>query len=323
MCFGCVDNTRREAVFDGATGIGVVDRMITDVLQRSRANSDGRPLRASELLVELDLQGIPPGLAFDHVALSVQRSLVWVRLFRPRGNLGSRVDPPAAPRYVGVALSGVGELVAGGGQALRLPVGFINGNMHDAGSRPAFAPSGVLDAIVLAASTPAVPDHELVDLVGPPTFPSGIEVEGDLDALHAGAPSSLTLKARVEPDGTGAHLVLTGIPPNANPDEVLQSLFDRASAARRPPATATLAARALPLAEIKDHSDSSQERYVLVPTSGVPLEELRTRLLGIWGVTTTITARLPASTSAIIRHHAAGDPDQVAEAAGRLRELVT
>jgi hypothetical protein len=310
-------------VFDGATGIGLVDRTIIDTLQRLGANSDGRPVRGAALLADLDTQGIPPSFAYEHISLSTQSDLCWIRLYRPRGNLGSRGFPPASPRYVEISLSEVGELLATDDPASRLPVGFINGNIHVEGTRPAFQPTRVLDAIVLAASSPRVSDAELVDIVGPPAFPAGCSVEGDFDALHAGEEVTLTLTARLVPDPTGTELLMTGMPPVVNPDDVIRSLAQRgAPPPTRPPGSRAFIETRIPLRDINDRSRPGEELYVLIPTSGTELEELRSQVLEVWGVSTAVRAHLPASTPVILRHHAQGEPNDVIRAAQRLRELI-
>jgi hypothetical protein len=311
-------------VFDGATGIGLLDHTIIDTLQRLGANSDGRPVRGAVLLADLDTQGIPPRFAYEHLSLSTQGALCWIRPYRPRGNLGSRVDPPASPRYVEMSLSDVGELLATERPASRLPVGFINGNIHAEGTRPAFDPMRVLDAIVLAASSPTVSDAELIDIVGPPAFPAGCTVEGDFDALHAGEAVTLTLTARLDPDPTGTELLMTGVPPVASPNDVIQSLTERAAPPPpRPPGTRAIRETRIPLRDIQDRSQRGEDLYALIPSSGTDLAELRSKVLEVWGVGTSVRAHLPASTPVILRHHAQGEPNDVIRAAQQLRELVT
>jgi len=310
-------------VFDGATGIGLLDRTIIAALQRLNAGADGRPVRASVLLADLDGQGIPPGLAYEHLSTSVQRDLCWIHPYRPRGNFGTRTDPPASPRYVEVSLSDVGELLVADDHVARLPLGFINGNVHAEGTRPAFDPSQVLDAIVLAASSPTVPDAQLIEVVGPPAFPMGCSVAGDFDALHAGEEVTLTLTARLEPDPTGTQLHMTGVPPGVEPYEVVQALMARiAPPPPRPPESRAFTETRIPLRDLRDMSQRDVELFVLTPESGTGLAELRERVLEVWGVTTSVRAKLPASTPAIVRHHAQGDPSEVIRAARALRELI-
>jgi hypothetical protein len=308
-------------MFDGATGVGQLDRTIIDTLHRLGANPDGRPIRAAGLLTDLDGQGIPPRYAYEHLCLSTQRSLCWVRPYRPTGNAGSRTDPPAGPRYVDMSLSEVGELLATETQVAALPVGFVNGNMHVDGLRPAFEPARVLDAVALAATKPQVSDTELVDAVGPPSFPVGCTVEGDVDGLHAGEEVTLTLAARLDPDPTGNALLMTGVPPVVNPLEVLASLADRATPHPRHPGAPALDQTLLPLGDVNDGSMHDEELYVLTPRRGTTIEELGSKVIQVWGVTTPVRAQLPAPTAAIIRHHAQGEPSDVARATRRLREL--
>jgi hypothetical protein len=307
-------------VFDGATGVGLLDRTIIDALQRLGASSHGRPVRAAALLYDLDGVGLPPRSTYRHLCLSTQRSLCWLRPYRPIGNAGSRVDPPAGPGYVQMSLSEVGDLLAEPDTAA-VPLGFVNGNMHVDGLRPAFDPVRVLDAVLLATSRPDVPDAELVELLGRPSFPAGCVVEGDVEALHRGDAVTLTLTARLEPDPAGTQLLMTGVPPVADPHEVLRSLADRATPPRRPPGASLLAETLLPLAAVDDRSGPDGELYVLTPRSDVTLDDLRSKVLTIWGVTTAVRAQLPASTATVVRHHATV-ARRSATTIERLRELV-
>ncbi len=310
-------------MFDGATGIGLLDRTIIDTLLRLEASSAGQPVRGAALLADLDAQGVPPRLAYEHLSLSTQVSLCWIRPYRPRGNLGSRVDPPASPRYVEMSLSEVGRMLATEGPAPSLPVGFINGNIHVDGTRPAFEPTRVLDAVMLAASSPSVSDAELVDIVGPPAFPAGCAVGGDVGALHAGEAATLTLTARLDPDPSGTELLMTGLPPVVNPNEVIQSLTERAAPPpARPPGTRAFIATRIPLGDIRDLSRPGEEVYALTPSRGTELAALRSKVLDVWGVSTAVRVHLPASTPIIVRHHARGEPGAVARAVAQLRDLV-
>ncbi len=303
---------------EGSTGIGLLDRLIIDVLQRLRANADGRPVRGDALLRELDDLGLPPQFAYEHIAVSTRAALRWIRPYRPKGNLGSRSDPPANPRYVEISLTELGEFFATS-QPTCVPMAFINGNVEVEGPRPAFEPMRVLDAVAETTTNPTITDADLVELVGPPSFPSGCTVEGDLEALHAGEPTSLVLAARLQPDATGTNLLMSGIPPLADPDDVLTSLASRAGPA---PSWRPEEVR-LPLADIHDRSTRERDEYALKPRAGTSLEVLRSELLQVWGVSTRLDARLPAATATIIRRHAEGDPDLVLATIAKVRSILS
>jgi hypothetical protein len=311
--------------FEGATGIGLLDRAIMGELHRANAGMDGPTIRGHLLLASLDVLGIPPEPAYAYVATSVDPELTWVQLYRKVGNLGSRLDPPAWPDFVHVGLSEIGDLLVRRGGTPVLPVAFANGNVHLDGSRPAFDPVRVIDAVIAAASDPSVPDRELVDLVGDPDFPCGCHVECDTEALHAGEATPLTMAAHLDPDPTGTRLVMTGVPPTVDPGPLVTDLCGRALPPPSHPGHEHT--EALPLRDLWDRSTHEADdhyvlRYELTPRTGTTLDELADLLRRERGITDGVVARLPAPTATIIRHHARGDADDVVAFARRLRELL-
>lgn len=311
--------------FEGATGIGLLDRAIMGALHRANAGMDGHTFKGHLLLASLDDLGVPPEPAYAYVATSVDPELTWVRLYRKIGNLGTRLDPPAWPDFVQVGLSEIGDLLVRRSGTPVLPVGFANGSVHLDGGRPGFDPVRVIDAVIAAASDRAVPDHELIELVGNPVFPCGCHVECDTEALHAGEATPLTMAAHLDPDPTGTMLVMTGVPPTVDPGQVVTDLCARALPPPSHPGHAH--AEPLPLRDLRDRSThESDDRYVLryelTPRMGTTLDELAEALRRERGITDGVVARLPAPTATIIRHHAQGDADDVVAFASRLRALL-
>jgi hypothetical protein len=312
--------------FEGATGIGLLDRAIMGALHRANAGTGGRTIKGHLLLSSLDDLGVPPEPAYAYVATSVDPELTWVSLYRKVGNLGTRADPPAWPEFVELGLSEIGDLLLRREGTPVLPVAFANGNVHLDGGRPAFDPVRVIDAVIAAATDATVPDSELVELVGGPVFPCGCDVACDTEALHAGEATPLTMAARLEPDPAGTMLRMSGVPPTVDPQQLLTELCARAL----PPPSHPGHPRAepLPLGDLWDRSThEADDRFVfrcdLKPRSGTTLDELADVLRRERGITDGVVARLPAPTATIIRHHARGGPDDVVSQAGRLRSLLT
>ncbi len=67
-------------------------------------------------------------------------------------------------------------------------------------------------------------------MVGPPYFLNGCTVTGDFAALAAGRRTVIRLQARVTISEDRSSVMIENFPPNANPDETVQSIADRARA---------------------------------------------------------------------------------------------
>jgi DNA gyrase/topoisomerase IV subunit A len=289
------------------SGLGMVECTILEALDvlRARPGQRHRP-NARVLSVVEDRIGLGPGYAYE-VLLDLGRPWTMpVNLISKYGNFGGRGHDPAANfRYTESRLSAAGQvaLAAERGELAPVPLGLINGSTYRAGTRPPFRPAGIIEALRLAIRRPRATSAELTALVGPPEYGNGCTVTGDFAALAAGRPTVLRLQARLTV-GDDGHVVIENLPPNANPDETVRSIADRARARDWAPRYPGLNRHALlPLQNVRDESSTARDidRIVCVPESGASPEEVCDLLMDIYGVYTTVDVALPRPLAAMLR----------------------
>ena len=90
-------------------------------------------------------------------------------------------------RHCECRLSEVGSLAVAAERGAIAPVrvGMINGDSHLLGHQPPFPGDRIIAGLRFLLDHKAS-DEEVVEVVGPPLFPSGSTVSGDLDELIAG-----------------------------------------------------------------------------------------------------------------------------------------
>jgi hypothetical protein len=101
--------------------------------------------------------------------------------------------------------------------------------------------------------------------------------------------------------------MIENFPPNANPDETVQSIADRARAHDWAPRHSALHEYVrLPLRDLRDLSSTAQDTdlVVCVPEPGTAPEQLRDQLLDVYGVYTTVPVALPGPLAAVLRRWA-------------------
>ncbi|MBO0770409.1 MAG: hypothetical protein J2P35_03015 [Actinobacteria bacterium] len=293
------------------SGVGLVECEILETLDSLGARP-GRGYRKSATLLDAvqDRIGLAPGYAYEMLLDLARPWMMPVSLVRVQGNYGSRGnDPPASPRYTEARLTRAGQaaLAAERGDLAPVPVGLINGNTYRDGTRPPFRPEAIIEAVRQVIRRPRTPGKDLTRIVGPPCFLNGCTVTGDLDALNAGRPTALKLQARVTISSDRRSVLIGNFPPNANPDQTVQALAAQAGMRDWAETYPDLHRHArLPVKDIRDEStDARGDLIVCVPEPGVTPEQLRDRLLGIYGIYTTIpVAALPRPLPVMIRNWA-------------------
>jgi DNA gyrase/topoisomerase IV subunit A len=318
------------------SGLGVVEVVILEALDAAGARPDDRHVRSARVLAAVDERiGLGPGYAYP---VLTDLALPWkvpVPLVDPCGNFGSRDgDPPAIWRYTEARLSPAGQaaLAAERGQTAPVPVGLINGNTCQWGTRPPFRPAAVIDAIRQVIARPEITSRQIAAIVGPPDFMTGCTVTGDLAGLAAGRPVDLRLdarvtvtdearlSARVPEGGAGSFLspernrtlvVVDNLPPIVSVSEAARAIANRARKRRWAPGHPGLDNwTRLPVMDVLDLSARGDYLVACVPKPGAAPEELRRQLLEIEGVTTTIPAALPQPLGTMIRDWARAFQDE-------------
>lgn len=312
----------------GRSGLSDLDVAVLDTLFELGARSDRPHVKSARALLELQRRtGIAPRYGYEVMCDLAAPWLVNLQVLDPHGNFGSREFGPANSRYTEVRLSGIGMLAVDaerGGP--RAPIGLINGDIHLDGVRPPFEPLRVIDALTQAADRPDVTDDELIELLGPPTFPTGCEVDGDLDRLAAGDPCRLTLRARMAHER--AHdrdvIVVQALPPMASCGEIAATIKTRVERQHWHRDHPGLAAEVvLPIADVNDQSTMRRTRLVVSLEPEADPRGVEAQLYDIWGIAVTIQAHLPAPVPRLLREWIEDCDDEPLAGLHRLRSLVT
>jgi hypothetical protein len=295
------------------TGLGAVEVAILSALDSLGARPGRGYVTTTRVLTAVDdAIGLAPGYAYRVVLDLAQAWTVPVTLVSGQGNFGSRQgDPPANFRYTEARLSAAGAvaLAAERGASAPVPVGFINGNTYRGGTRPPLRPAGVIAAIREAVRHPDVTDDDLIGIVGPPVFATGHIGVGDLAALADGREAEVRLEADVTVGANGRQVFISDIPAGISIGDAAHNIVQRAKPANLPPNYPGLArAKWLPLADLRDMTTGRHPGgglLVCTPAKGTPPEELRARLLDIYGVYTTVRVKFPRPLATMIRNWAA------------------
>jgi DNA gyrase/topoisomerase IV subunit A len=290
------------------TGLNLVEQYLLEVIDELGAGPKTAHRKSAGILQEAYARhGVPPVYGYDTLCALASRAKVHLVLIDGHGNLGSEEDAPANSRYTEARLSPAGALAVAceHGALPRLPIGLVNGDLHFGGTAPAFDPARVVTAVLRAGDDATASDEELIDLVGPPSFPRGCSVAGDFAALAAGAPAELQLAAHVtvEEDEPRAVIVVTDPPPGVSTTNMRGAIANRVStAAQLDQRSAKIARRVgIPLRDVRDESRGDTVRIVCVPRRTADLDECVEKVRQTWPVTNTIKALLPRPLAPTIR----------------------
>ncbi|MEM8706477.1 MAG: DNA gyrase subunit A [Actinomycetota bacterium] len=209
-----------------ATGLSLLDLVILSACE----DEDALPLapfrKTARILQRVHTNtSIGPAVAHEPLLDLCRPWVVHLPLIEGQGNIGSPDDPPANPRYTESRLTplGVAALNVERDQLGPLPIALINGTMLSGGPHPPHDPGRVVAAIRAAIDDAS--DAELVELVGPPAFPTGCVVDVDQEALAAGA--TVELRQRAQFVHLGDQLMVTGLPLRTGPDVIADRLHGR------------------------------------------------------------------------------------------------
>lgn len=288
------------------TGLGPVEEALLLTLDELGAGPQQSGVRSSVLLAEIERRfAVAPRYGYQVACDLAHRSTVWLRLLDGRGNLGGLDHRPAEPHYTELRLTPVGALAAAAERddGLALPIGIVNGSVYAGGQRPPFAPKALLRALIALLDDRAIEDEALVGICGPPAFPTGCDVSGDVEALLAGRPAVLRLTASVVPGVERGKEVLhiTNLPPGVERESVLRSLQSRVESGfwdDLPPELA--ASMRLPIVGVHDASTDTVLMTCRV-APGADLDDVGARLRELWVVYVDVTAALPAPLPVLLR----------------------
>ena len=208
------------------TGLGPLEVALLGATAARQAGRDA-PVRTTDVLLECEsADGYGPSYA-----LPVLRDLgTWWRthlnLFDVHGNWGTvEGDPPADAEYTEVRLSAVGWLAFGAERRELgpVPVGLVNGTHYRGGLVTPLSPRRTISLLQWLIEDEEVPEEDFDGLIA---FPAGGTIEGDLTSLYGGHRTRMLLGSRIVREHS-TRLVITGIPPGTDVQDVLGSLNAR------------------------------------------------------------------------------------------------
>lgn len=276
-----------------ATGLSRIEECVLDAIWRVGATSSSTHIKNRRFLdVMYAENGIPPRAGFTALCDLARPYVSHLRLVDFHGNYGSRDFGPAAPRYTEARLTSLGDAASAAerGVGPALPIGLVNGDTHVDGTRPPLDPARVVRALCAAAD--GATDAEVITALGPPAFPTGSMVEGDLDELYAGRRTNLRLSGRIEvvhqtdPSRGGELLRITNLPPEVGTSHVAQHLADHVeteSGLERPHMVWGRRDR-LPIRDVNDQSAGGTELLEVTLEPDVDVGAVVSAVLGIWDV---------------------------------------
>jgi DNA gyrase subunit A len=296
------------------TGLDAMTRDVLDLMHDLGLAPDATFRKSSRIVADLySKHGVPPRYGYDVICALAAPWLMQLEFVDFHGNMGSPDpnDEPAAARYTEARLSRVGAMAVAAerGEFPPLPIGLINGDLAFGGTAPPFDGDRIARALTAAGSETAS-DAELVEMIGPPAFPTGCDVDGDVAALAAGEATTLRLSATVvlETDDRESRLVVSRFPFGSSADVAGQTLAARVDRARRRglrsehPELHDLLE--IPLRDVRNESIDLPGRLVCVLLRGADPELCRERILETWPVTVDLAVQLPAPLPALIRQFA-------------------
>ena len=288
------------------TGLGPLEEAILLTLDDLTHRPD-RPYRKSAFLLrqmERNL-GFGPRYVYEPLCDLARPWVVLLPLIDGHGNFGSPDYPAAEPLYTECRLSPAGKLAVAAerGHIPPLPIGLINGTHYRGGTQPSFNPTGVIAGLIRLSEDPTVSDDVLLDVVGPPTFPTGCRVDGEIERLMNGQSANLRLSAilTTAEDPHGPALDISNFPPDVKPRQVIERIGSRIINALGGRADDLMATTRLALRHVEDLSMAGAMKIRCHVATGADLDVVRQRLWDIWGLTTVVNAELPAPLPVLLR----------------------
>jgi DNA gyrase/topoisomerase IV subunit A len=307
------------------SGLGAVDVAVLQALRQVGAKANRARVKTTRAVDAVDsATGLGPDLSYE-LLLSLGRTWILpIPLVDFQGNIGSPSEEPSAPRYNEVRLAEAGQLVAKveRTQAGAVPVGLINGDTHRGGSRPPFRPTAIVAALRRLQSNDGVSDEELLEIVGPPFFPGGCEIDGDLAALLAGEPGRFQLRAHVAIRAGSRTVEIRGLAPGVGGHQIMEAIKTVVDTPARSAGNPRLAARTfLPLKSLSDASSGRETIIECEPRDDADTDQVVAALRRLWPIETSRALQLPAALPRMLRAWPAS-PTSDAETLARLADLL-
>jgi hypothetical protein len=297
------------------SGLGLVDLSILRAIEGLGADVRRPHTKGAAVVYHLDpTLGLAPKNAFEALCDMARPWVLGIPLIDFHGYLGTRDLPPASMRLCEVRLTHAGHsaLAAEREDHGPVPLGMVNGNMHQGGGSPPFSAYGMLAALRLAVESPSAFNWELTDLVGEPLFPTGCRVHGDFGALNAGEHVELFESAVITTDAETGNVIIEHLPPRSSPQAVADILLGRWQPRDVEEPALSDSEGSIPrlIATVENRSTDLGDYLVCVPRSGVDVDEIRNKLTQIRGLRQRERFQLPASLATMIRGWASRFPGE-------------
>ena len=300
------------------SGLGVVEVAILEALSRLGAGAGRRYIKTETVLAELSRAiGLGPGYSYPILCDMARPWVVNLCCVDFHGNFGGPGpgDDAATPQYTETRLSPIGvlALTAERGEGGAVPIGLVNGDLYCwvafspsrfRGVRLPFDPDRMIDGLLRVVEEPSIGDDELIELVGPPSFPTRCLVGGDIASVMVGEQGDLELTPRLrEAPPPERGWLIDRFPPFKSSVEVAQDLASRARfderywSAERP---ALHRATRLPVAQVEDLSSRDEALLKVTAEPDADLTELGEQLRGLASWTFS-ELRMPAPLASLLR----------------------
>lgn len=308
------------------SGLGLVDLGALSAIAESGAVPGLSYQKSDKLVDAVDAAtGLGPGPSYDWILDLARPWVAPLSLVDFRGNF---YYPAAPTRYTEARLSALGALAlaAESGEIGPVPIGLINGNTHRRGSRPPFDPRRVITALLHLAANTDTSDDALVGLVGSPRFPTGCEIDGDLDDLFSGRFCPVTLRARARQTASNpVEVTVDCFPPGVGPHDAIEAL----TAASNEPTWARAYPRLaeevrFPLQGVEDTSSHNHEQITCRGTAEATVEDLVRVFRMLWPLGTNMLLQLPAPLPTLLRQWvAAADGEDITASLRQLEKTLS
>ena len=169
----------------------------------------------------------------------------------------------------------------------------INGDVHAGGRRTPLDPRRTIAAVHAAATAT---DEQLVELLGPPAFATGCDVDVDILTWASGAATEVTATARIALENS--RLVVSHLPPGSTTGEVGEAIHE---GLHRLPGGR----------QIRDVADQWSKGHVHLVVELMPdadVDAVHRFLVDLQGVRRTWMAQMGAPVAGLVR--AFDDPDR-------------
>lgn len=281
------------------SGCRFTELTVLQVVGELTRDSDEGVLSASAL-EEIDRRiGLGPSYAYPMLCDLVTPWVIPMPVLTMDGLPFDRTfTEPTKAIHTGCRLSRVGELAlaAEARTIAPVPVGLINGTWWRGGAQPPLEAAKVIEGLRQLVGDPALPDAELLRIIGRPVSLTGSELTGDFDALAQGERTTIREAPRItitdgaSRPGRQVHLIIDAVPRHLSALSLSQEIDSQIYAEGYQPSVPdrlklladkireSFAARALPIAVLRDQSKENEIRVAITLRPGADPERVRAQL---------------------------------------------